>query len=316
MRIVSEQEIRAVVREPEALHAAELAFRALGEGRAVVPPPLGLQVDSRGELHVKCAYLQGERFFVAKAATGFYDNARRGLPSGSGLMLLFDAETGVPVALLEDNGYLTEMRTAAAAVLAAKLLAKPGFETLAIIGAGAQARYQLRAFNSAFSWRETRIWARDRARAERLRAELQEDSESSLRTAETVEAAVRAADVVVTVTSSTSPLVRGAWLSAHATVIAVGSDNPQKRELDGDVFVRAGKIVVDSVAQCAELGELHHAIDAGIVTRDSVYAELGQVVVGERVGRTGEELIVCDLTGVGAQDAAIALRTTFRIPVF
>jgi ornithine cyclodeaminase len=108
--------------------------------------------------------------------------------------------------------------------------------------------------------------------------------------------------------------VRGAWLQSHATVIAIGSDSPDKRELDDEVFARADKIVVDSATQCARLGELHHAIERGIITIDKVYAELGDIVVGQTAGRTGDELIVCDLTGLGAQDAAIAELTLALLP--
>ncbi|HEX6557877.1 MAG TPA: Gfo/Idh/MocA family oxidoreductase [Longimicrobiales bacterium] len=304
--MIGEQQLRAAVREDDALHAAELAFTALGQGAATVPAPVGLAIhDRNGELHIKCAYLHGSRFFVVKAATGFYDNAAHGLPSGSGLMLLFDSNTGFPLALLQDNGYLTELRTAAAGTLAARLLAIMDFARLAVIGAGTQARYHLRAFQNVFDWRSTAVWSRSHEHAQQLCAEMRGQLRCELAAAETVEAAVRGADVIITVTPSQTPLVRAEWLEPHATIIAVGADEPAKQELDASVFTRAGRVVVDSAAQCARLGELHHALDAGLV-RLKDCTELGEILSGRKLGRLGQEMIVCDLTGVGAQDAAIA----------
>lgn len=306
MQILAPEAIRDAVKEADALEAAELAFRALGQGAVTVPAPQGLRIhDRNGELHVKSAYLHGSRFFVTKAATGFYDNAQHGLPSGSGLMLVFDAVTGFPLALLQDNGYLTEMRTAAAGTLATKLLAKQHFERVAILGAGAQARYHLRAFQSAFRWQHTTVWSRSREKARALCDELRGEINCEFEDTATARDAVQDADVVVTVTPSTTPILEGAWLQPHATVIAVGSDGPEKRELDAEVFQRAQRVVVDVLSQCATLGELHHALAAG-VTHFEDCTELGEIVAGRKIGRVGDELIVCDLTGVGAQDAAIA----------
>jgi ornithine cyclodeaminase len=306
MHLLSEEEIRSAIREAHALESADLAFRALGSGGATVPLPLTLAIhDHEGELHVKAAYLHGSRFFVVKAATGFYQNATHGLPSGSGLMILFDASTGFPLALLQDNGYLTELRTAAAGVLAAQHLAPRTFERIAILGAGAQARYQLRAFAGVFHWLKTSVWSRTRATAQRLCDAMRDDLSSDLVVAESAEAAVRGADIVITVTPSTSPILRGEWLAPHATVIAVGSDDPAKRELDDAVFERADRLVVDSLTQSARLGELHHAIGAGLANVEDC-TELGEIVLGKSMGRMGNELIVCDLTGLGVQDAAIA----------
>jgi ornithine cyclodeaminase/alanine dehydrogenase-like protein (mu-crystallin family) len=305
MDVITEESIRKAVREPEALEAAELAFRALGTQSATVPAPLALKVAARGELHVKAGYLHGSRFFVVKAATGFYDNPHHGLPSGSGLMLIFDATLGFPIALLQDNGYLTELRTAAAGTLATRLLAIKNFERIAVIGAGAQARYHLRAFQNAFRWKTTFVWARDAAKAQSLCDELRAQVSCDFVATSSAEAAVREADVVVTVTPSKQPVIRGEWLQSHATVIAVGSDEPDKRELDSNVFRRADRVVVDSIAQCSRFGELHHAVVSQI-TSEATCIELGEVLVGKKVGRTDRELIVCDLTGLGAQDAAIA----------
>lgn len=308
MIVIEEGSIKEVVQEPEALLAAESAFRALGEGRAEIPAPMALRVpEADGEVHVKSAYLSGSAVFAIKIASGFYSNAERGLPSGSGVILIFDAETGFPLALLDDGGYLTELRTAAAGALAAKHLAVEAPDTVAVLGTGTQARYQLRALRGVRRWRRTLAWSRDPEHVRAYCGEMEAELDGECVPAPDAHETVREADLVITVTPSRKPLIEASWLQPHATVIAVGSDGPDKRELPTEALIMADKVVVDRLSQCLELGELHHAVAEGALQAGSVYAELGEIVGGRKPGRTDpDELIVCDLTGVGAQDAAIA----------
>lgn len=315
MKVVDEPTLRAAVAEAEALAAAETAFRALAQGRATQPAPLGMEIPAvEGEVHVKGAYLKGESTFAFKLATGFYRNPDRGLPTGSGLVLVLDARTGFPLALLEDDGYLTELRTAGAGALAVRQLAPEEIEAVAFVGAGTQARFQARALAGVRSWDETRVWGPHPEGREAYRREMAPELGHPVRTYELVEEAVDGADVVVTVTPSREPLVRADSLVPGATVIAVGADGPAKRELEPGVMGRADLVVVDSLKQCLELGELHHAVEAGAAAAADVHAELGRVVTGEAPGRTDRgQSIVCDLTGVGAQDAAIAALAWERV---
>ena len=307
MRVISEDELRGVATEPLALEAVERAFAALASGRARQPPPLSLELpEVRGEVHAKGAALEGAPVFALKVATGFYDNPERGLPTGSGLVLVFDAATGFPLALLADDGYLTELRTGAAGALAVRLLAPERVERAAVIGTGVQARFQLRAIARVRDLGEVRAWSPDAAHVRAYCQEMEEESGLSVRPAGSAERAVEGADLVVTVTPARSPVLRAGWLRPDATVVAVGSDGPEKQELEAEVLAGAGKVVTDLREQCARLGELHHAVEAGLLTPDEVHADLGEVVLGERPGREGDELVVCDLTGVGAQDAALA----------
>ncbi len=307
MRIIDEAAIRAAIREAEALESAEIAFRALGEERVELPPPMGLDFpEFDGEVHVKSAYLRGAPIFAVKIASGFYRNAARGLPSGSGLILVFDAETGFPIVLLDDNGYLTDLRTAAAGALAARLLTMDTLRTVAVLGSGIQARYQLRALSHVRAWDRTIAWARDPTRLASYCSEMGDELGVPCSAAATAEEALSGADLVITVTPSREPLFDPQALGNHATVIAVGSDGPDKREIPIEALARADKIVVDRLSQCLALGEVHHAAEAGVILPESVYAELGEVLIGTKAGREADELIVCDLTGVGAQDAAIA----------
>lgn len=307
MERVDEIRIRELVAEPEALNAVETAFRALAEDRVVQPPPLGMDLEAvRGEVHVKGAYIQGEDVFAMKVASGFYRNAERGLPTGSGLVLVFDATTGFPVALLEDNGYLTELRTGAAGALAARYLAPERPLRVAVLGAGSQARFQLRAIAGVRTLSSLRVWSPVPDERSAYSLEMESVLGVGVSGAASVEEAVDGADLIVTVTPSRDPLLQPGWLEPGVTVIAVGSDGPEKQELGVEVLGDGTKVVVDSTSQCLALGETHHAVSAGVIQSEDIHAELGELVLGTKAGREGDERIVCDLTGVGAQDAAMA----------
>jgi ornithine cyclodeaminase/alanine dehydrogenase-like protein (mu-crystallin family) len=307
MRVIEEEAIRAAIKEPEALASAEVAFRAMAEGRVQLPPPMGLDIpEVAGEVHVKSAYLTGAPIFAVKIASGFYQNVAKGLPSGAGLILVFDAGTGFPEVLLADNGYLTDLRTAAAGALAARLLSATALGQVTVLGSGIQARYQLRALARVRSWDRTVAWSRNRERLESYCREMESELDRPCIPAATPEEALDGADLIITVTASREPLFEATCLASHATVIAVGSDGPDKRELPTEALAKADKIVVDRLSQCLALGELHHAVEEGAVGAEAAHAELGEVLTGKRSGREDAELIICDLTGVGAQDAAIA----------
>jgi ornithine cyclodeaminase/alanine dehydrogenase-like protein (mu-crystallin family) len=307
MIVVEEERLRGMLGEREALEAVEVAFAALAEGRVVQPPPMGMEVaEALGEVHVKGAYLRGEPTFAVKVASGFYRNAERGLPTGSGLVLVFDATTGFPLALLGDNGYLTELRTGAAGALAARLLAPDHSLKVGVIGAGSQARYQLRAISRVRALGGVRVWSPVQQELRVYEEEMAPLLGVSVEGAASPREAVEDADLVVTVTPSRAPLIEGGWLKEGVTVLAVGADGPDKQELSTGIMEEAGKVVVDSRDQCLRLGETHHAVEAGVLAADEIHAELGEVLLGRKVGREGMETIVVDLTGVGAQDAAIA----------
>lgn len=307
LRVFDEPTIREAVTDAIALKSAQRAFLALGRGEALVPPPLGVDLEQAGgEIHVKGAYLHGSPIFAFKVATGFYGNTARGLPSGSGLVLVFDAATGFPLGLLADNGYLTDLRTAAAGALATSWLAPHRPLVVAVLGAGIQARLQLRLISRVRSISEIRVWSPRPESRDACAAELVDTLRVPATSRPTPMAAVADADLVVTVTPSRQPLVTANMLRPGVTVIALGSDGPDKRELASSVLERADKIVTDLTDQCLRLGELHHAVEPGVLSPEQVHAELGEIQAGVRPGREGDEMIVCDLTGVGAQDAAIA----------
>ncbi len=314
IRTIEEAALRAAISPQVAVDAMREAFRADGEGRAHVPAVINLDVPAhRGEFHVKTALIDGVPHVAVKIASGFYDNPARGLPSGSGLMAVFDATTGLPVALLLDNGFLTDIRTGAAGAIAAEMLAPREFGTLGILGSGLQARYQVACLRVVRTFSRIVAWSPDRAHLDRYVREMQADGYEAVAAA-TPEAVCRAADVMVTATPARQPLVRAEWLRPGQHKTALGSDSPGKQELDPDCLARADLVVVDRLTQCAAFGELRHALDGALLRPDRVHAELGEIVAGLKQGRTSDaQITIADLTGVGFQDTAIASRAIILI---
>jgi len=302
------QQIQGLVTHAMAFASARRAFEALATSGAVSQPtPIGWDVAG-GDVHVKGAWLKGSPIFALKAATGFPANRERGLPTSSGFMTIFDAATGQPRALLADDGYLTELRTGAAGALAASLLAGPNVRKIAMIGAGGQARFQLRAIAHAIAWKEASVWSLHPERCAAYAQEMTAALDKPVHTAASVEDAVHDADLIVTTTPARAAIVQESWVKQGATVIAVGADSPGKQELDPLLLVRADKVIVDLLRQAARLGELQHVCAPGsTVSAANVHGELGAVLLKKCSGRqSASERIICDLTGTGAQDAAIA----------
>lgn len=289
--------------DSNSLAVVENAFRLLATAAVAMPPILRLDVpEHNGEVDVKTAYLPGVAHFAIKVSPGFFDNLKLGLPSLNGLMMLFSAHTGLADALLLDNGYLTAVRTAAAGAIAAKWLAREDAKVVAILGAGEQARLQLQALRLVREVREVRIWARDPAKAQAMAAELDD-----ARAVDSVDAALDSADIAITTTPSREPLIQPQHLRSGLHITAMGSDAEHKNEIAPAVLARVDAYVADRLSQTRVLGELNHAIAAGLVAADADFAELGQVIAGQRPGRTApEQITLCDLTGTGAQDTAIA----------
>jgi ornithine cyclodeaminase len=299
--IIEEPALRAVVTPERAVEAMRGAFAADGNGRTHVPPVINLDIpDARGEFHIKTAHIAGVPHIAVKVASGFYDNPAKGLPSGSGMMALFDAVTGFPVALLLDNGFLTDIRTGAAGAVAAEQLARRDITTVGVIGSGIQARFQIECLRVVRSFTRIVAWSPTRERLDKYVANMRAEG-FEVEAADSARDVCRAAEVLITATPAREPLVRCDWLRPGTHVTAVGSDSPGKQELDADCLLRADLVVCDRLSQCQAFGELSHAQGT------AVHAQLGEVVVGKKVGRTTDEQItIADLTGVGFQDTAIA----------
>lgn len=306
--VLNESEIRECVSlNEEALIEVAKGFTALANGQVTLPPILRIDVEeNHGEVDVKTAYIHGMDSFAIKIAAGFFNNYKVGLPTGSGMMVLVSAETGNPMAILLDNGYLTDVRTGIAGALAAKHLAPKTVEVAGVIGSGMQARFQIRTLKLVRDFSKLMVYGVVDEEVDRYVEEMSDELGIEVIKAKDAESVVRESQIVVTTTPSKEPYLQADWLHSGLHITCMGSDSEDKQELYPTVFAVANRIVCDKKSQVFRLGELHHALDGGMVTEDEVI-ELGELTAGLRVGRESEDQItVCDLTGVGVQDTQIA----------
>jgi ornithine cyclodeaminase len=304
MKLVTLDEIKAVLPGIDLLTAIEAGFVAYSEGRCIVPPVGELLMD-KGEVHIKYGCLTDDPFYVIKIASGFYGNPKLGLPSSNGLMLLFSQQTGELVCILLDEGHLTDVRTAVAGAIGAKYLAPRPVRRIGIIGTGTQAGLQLRYLTTVVDCREVLAWGRGVEQLERFRREL-EGCELTIET--TLDPAEIAAtcNLIVTTTAATEPILQSRDIQPGTHITSIGSDTPHKQELDVGIFADADRIVADSIAQCRQRGEIFKALEAGVITQD-VVVELGDLIGGGAQGRTtASQVTVFDSTGVAVQDITIA----------
>jgi alanine dehydrogenase len=303
--ILSRRDIAGLMRPADYLGAVERGFRAAAAGEAFAPMPMHIPARDGG-FHAKGAAIGGERAYVALKLNGNFpaNPAERALPTVQGALILCDAETGSPLALM-DSIEVTLRRTAAASALAARWLARPESETLLICGCGEQGRAHLEALAEVLPIRRCLAWDAD---ADRTAAYVRDMARPGLavEAAASLAEAGPASDVVVTCTSARSPFLGPEHVRPGAFVAAVGTDSPDKSELSPELMAAAA-IVTDVTAQCAEMGDLHHALAAGSVNLADVRAELAEIVARTRTGRcSAEEILVFDSTGTALQDVAAA----------
>ena len=306
--ILTEQELRQAVKlNLNTVNVVEKAFIALASGNVEMPPILSMDIpDAHGEVDVKTAYIPGLDGFAVKISPGFFDNPKIGLPSLNGIMVLFSARTGQVDAVLLDNGYLTEVRTAAAGAVAARILAPQQVDTAGVIGCGAQARLQIEAARLVRPFNKVLVWGRDQNKAARCAEDLGQISGLEAIVESDPAALVAASQLVITATPSEKPVLETHWLHPSLHITAMGSDQANKNEIEASAIEKADLYVADRISQCEVLGELRAAREAGLLV-EVVPPELGQIITGAVAGRLDEDQItICDLTGTGAQDTAIA----------
>ncbi|WP_334313224.1 cyclodeaminase [Terrihalobacillus insolitus] len=309
MEIIARTDIVEKVKLNEVVIAViEQAFNDLVQKKVSMPPIMRIDVpENNGEVDIKSAYIEGDDSFAIKISSGFFDNPKLGMPSANGMMLLLSAETGIPKAVLADNGYLTDIRTAAAGAVAAKYLTKRDSKVAGIIGTGAQARLQLQALTLVRDIEKAYVYGRSPDKAQQYKREMEEQLGIPVEPVSEAAEAVRNSDVVVTTTPATKPIVEAASLHKGVHITAMGSDAEHKQELSADVLEAADLFVCDVKDQSTRLGELRAATSER-VERDAI--ELGEITTGKERGRTKDDQItICDLTGIGVQDTAIARYT-------
>lgn len=317
IQVVTEAELRELVRlDRTAVDVIDAAFAALARGGVVMPPILSMDLhDANGEVDVKTAYIPGFSGFAIKVSPGFFDNPKIGLPSLNGLMILFSAKTGLVEVLYLDNGYLTDIRTAAAGAVAARHLAPARVETAGVIGAGVQARLQMQAAHLVRPFSRLLVHGRDMEKAKACAADLAKRLGIKAEAIADAAALVAESQLVVTTTPARQPVLKAAWLHPGLHITAMGSDQSGKNEIEPAALVAANVYVCDRVSQCQVSGELEAALAAGIWTKGTP-AELGEVIIGAKPGRQSpDDITICDLTGTGAQDTAIATHVRASFPV-
>jgi ornithine cyclodeaminase len=308
IRIVTEAELRAGLQLDLALvDRVEQAFFALAGGDVIMPPILSMDLPmANGEVDVKTAYVPGFDGFAIKVSPGFFDNPKLGLPSLNGLMILFSATTGLVQAVYLDNGYLTDLRTAAAGAVAARHLAPEDVTTAGVIGTGVQARLQMQAAHLVRPFSRVLVHGRDPVKAAACAADIARALDVEAEVTTNAETLVRRSQLVVTTTPAREPVIRAGWLHPELHITAMGSDQAGKNELAPAALELADLYVCDRVSQCAISGELEAAHAAGLMG-DVTPPELGEIIRGTVAGRKSPaDITICDLTGTGAQDTAIA----------
>ena len=298
------EQIQPLIERMDMNDAMREAFIEYSKGNAVIPPVGELIMHQPpGEVHIKYGYIKGGNYYVIKIASGFPHNQNHNIKPGQGMMLLFDIKTGLPDAILIDDANLTDIRTAIAGAIASHALSSDDLESFAIIGTGVQARYQASYISELMNIKKIIIWGRDPEKANEVKTDLR-DFDVIVET--DLEKLVKESRLIITTTSSKEPLIQSDWVRAGTHITAVGSDTPEKCELDPNILNRADLVVADSLEQNLIRGEIHQAIKRSLIDSDNI-VELGEIFAGLKPGRIKKDSItIADLTGVAVQDLVIA----------
>jgi len=305
-RIIALPEIKTLLREIDLLPLISEGFIAYSDGEAVVPPVGELILDDPpGEVHIKYGYILDDDHYVIKIASGFYDNVNLGIPWGNGMMLLFSQHTGEPEAILLDEGYLTDIRTAVAGAIAASAMAPEDVTRIGIVGTGVQARLQLRYLSAVTECEKVLVWGRSESKLHTYASEMSAFG-FEVETTTDISQIGATCNLIVTTTPAKEPLLMSQHVRAGTHITAMGSDTPEKQEVESQLLGRADLLVADSVSQCLTRGEIHQAIENGDVQEDDI-VELGDLLSGtEKWTRQQSDITIADLTGVAVQDIQIA----------
>lgn len=311
--VVDLSQIKKTLSGIDVIAEIETAFSLYSQGLATIPPVGELLFEQPpGEMHIKYGAVRGDGIFVVKIATGFYENPSIGLPSSGGVVLVFSASDGRLVAILQDEGHLTDIRTAAAGAVAARLLMPADLECIGICGSGSQARLQALFLREVTPCRNVLVWARNSEKAKICAADIAALGFKATAVASPAELA-RHARLIVTTTASKTPYLMNDHVQPGTLIVAMGADTPEKSEIDATVLGRATTVVADSRSQCFERGEIHHAILRGLLVPERV-VELGEIISGtDRHRGQVDDIFVVDLTGVAVQDIVLAKAVCRRL---
>lgn len=303
-------DVESVLTMKDSIEAVEVAFREMGEGKIEMPARVYLHFDEyKGFLTIMPASLRGRGIAGFKVATYHPDNPKDyDLPAIRALIVLNDPKNGTPLALM-DGTYITAMRTGAAGAVGAKYLSRKDSKVAGIIGLGIQGRVQLAGLHEVRKIERVKVYDVIPAACTKFAKEMHEKLGVEIEVTESVEKAAKGVDILVTCTPSTQPYIKGEWISKRMHITVIGSDSAAKRELESNVFKRVDKLVVDFIEQAIKVGELSVPLSEGVLKRESIYAEMGEIVAGKKIGReTDAETTIFKATGLGIQDVSTAYK--------
>jgi len=299
------EKILADANPDELISCIEQAFEYYSQGKAVVPPVGTLSFKSPpGDVHIKYGYVKGEKHYVIKIASGFYDNPALGISSGNGLNLVFNQRTGVLETILMDEALLTDVRTAVAGAVCAKHLTPRKADTIGIVGTGVQARLQLQHIQDVVDCKKVIVWGRSEEKLKAYKQEMRAEG-FDVEITEDANEITRNCHLIVSATPATSPIIYSDELQPGTLIIAMGADTIGKQELDPKILTMANLIIMDSASQCQAHGEIHKAYQQGLLKNQQMI-EMGEFISKKEIKINPDDIIVADLTGIATQDIQIS----------
>ena len=305
MHILNRIEIEHLLKSVDLCPLIEQGFKAYSSGKTVIPPIGELSFkDPPGDVHIKYGYIKEDKYYVIKIASGFWENDKYGIPNGQGMMLLFNQETGVPEAILNDEAILTDVRTAIAGRICASIMAND-INCIGVIGTGVQAKLQIEYLKDITQCRDIMVWGRKEDKAKKY-ATFMNSRGFKCSVKSSVKDVCTECNLIITATASKTPIIFKDYILPGTHITAVGADAIGKRELGSGVISLANTVVADSIQQCIERGEISYALSEKEIRKEQI-CELGNILLGKSRGRVNSnDITVVDLTGVAVQDIQIA----------
>jgi len=307
--LLSMSDVRQSLSMKDVISAVEQGYIAFSAGKVQQPDIVSMEAKKyNGETDIKSCFNGLNDTMSIKIASGFYDNGKvNDLPSMIGTVLLLDGKTGVPLCIM-DGSLITGIRTGAAGAISCRLLARKDSCRVAVFGTGGQARMQIYALCELMAIKEVRVYARGRGGLDAYKSDVEAHTKVKVVICSTAEEAMEGADIAISTTPSKEYYVDSSAVKPGTHIVAVGADMAGKCEWDPKLF-KGAKVVCDSIDQCVSRGETRNAIQAGIITRDDIYAEIGQLLSGSKpLRKNDEEITIFDTTGMGIQDNVTAVK--------
>ncbi len=307
--LLNKSEVIKLLNMSDVISSVEEGYKAYSSGQVIQPDIVSIEIpECNGEMDIKAGFSQSTKMISVKCASGFYHNQRTSdLPNSQSTVLLFDGSTGFPLCIM-DGSLITGYRTGAAGAVSAKLLARKDSKTIAVIGTGEQARMQIRALKTVLDFDKIYIFGRSTDQLAAYRLEILQEIKCEVSIADKLEDAVKNADIIITTTPSKSPIIKKEWVLPGTHIIAVGADMEGKQELDPPLF-DGSKIVVDNLNQCITRGETQNPLKSGVIKKEDIHCEIGQILLGQKSGRENKsEITIFDTTGMAVQDNETAAK--------